>query len=401
MINKFRSNYIVTNMIIVSVILISTFTYLYFSSAYTFKTSSYKVLAAVSDRLANTTITTQDNPQQRKEGLSIFSFIITANNELIPEIGENFYSDDEILQIAEIIDSKNQSQGELPSLNIRYSVKYNAEKYYSLLDTTHEKKALLSLAINLSIICLLTHILFLIVSIRLSKVITAPVINAWDDQRQFISNASHELKTPLTIILANTELLESSEDKNTDKNLIRLNYVHLEANKMKKLVEELLFLARSDEYVGNIEFRNINISNIITQNALMFEPIAFEKKIQLEFDIKKGLYISCVKEQIEQLSIILLDNAIKYTEKNNVISVKLYDNKKQVVLKVNNTGSYIEPNIKDNIFKRFYKKNKSRNSNQNSYGLGLSIAKKICDTHNAEISVQSNKENGTTFTVTF
>lgn len=390
---KLKRNFIFTNMIIVSIILITIFLYLYFSSANDMEIESYKKLDVAMDRFN----ITKNYP--RGNGLALFSFKVSSTGEVMDIEGENFLNNEELSEVAQQVSLSDNYKGEISDLNIRYLVDVDsADTRFFIIDISYEKNMLFSLIVRLIFICIIAHIVFFIVSIYLSKMVVNPAKKAWQNQQQFISDASHELKTPLTIILANIELLFES-NKNNINNTKRINYVMQEANRMKKLVEQLLFLARSDEYSEKVEYKTCNISEVIEESILMFEPIAFENKIDLSYDIEEDIRMPCVKAQMKQLHDILVDNAIKYTPGGEAINIRLYRHRNQVKLEINNSGTYLSEIDISNIFDRFYKEDKVRSNNKNSYGLGLSIAKKICDGHKGTIRAASNKKDGTTFIV--
>jgi len=392
MVNKLKKNFILTNMIVMLISLTTIFLYIYLSSAHSMKEESFETLEVSKVRIS---VSRGIGPNK---GFSILKVEVDENNNIIETAGDVFLEDNEITELIQVIEDE---KGTLLEYHVRYLVdEINDHKEYYLIDISFEREVLLSLMFRLIGIEVIALIVFFFISIQLSKMIIKPAEIAWDNQKQFIANASHELKTPLTIILANSELLEDS-DLGSGSNYTRVGYVKQEANRMKSLVEELLFLAKFDEFADELVMEQHNISDIIMESILMFDPIAYEHKIGLQSDITEDLFMDCVPNQIKQLNDIFVDNAVKYTPAGENIVVKLYKEKNQIIYSINNSGAFIDDSELEQIFNRFYQKDKARGKHKDSYGLGLAIAQKICHLHNGIISVESTPSTGTTFTVKF
>ena len=245
------------------------------------------------------------------------------------------------------------------------------------------------------LIFILLEILIIYVSNTLTKWLTKPAIEAFSKQKQFIVDASHELKTPLAIITASAESLEMEP---TEKKW--LDNIKSESERMNKLVTDLLDLAKSENMEIKEKYNINNLSKIIEKTSLTFESLIYENKLEIEDNIDKDIMFSCNPDKIKQLLGILLDNAIKHSTKNSKITVNLYKDKNNIILEVKNKGKGITKEDQEKIFDRFYRVDESRNRSDNRYGLGLSIAKNIVTSHNGKIFV--NCKNGyTTFKVIF
>ena len=241
------------------------------------------------------------------------------------------------------------------------------------------------------ILIIILEIIIYIVAIKISKWIVRPVEETFNKQKEFISDASHELKTPLAVIEANTEVLENNIG--TNKWLV---YIQNEIESMNKLISELLLLAKM-ENIDSIETtEKFNISQESEIILSMFESMAYEKKIKLESDIEENISFNGRKEDIEHILSTLIDNAIKHT--NTKVKVELRKEKDKLVFNVSNEGEEIPLEERSKIFERFYRINKSRNRNEKRYGLGLAIAKSVVEKYNGEIKVNC-KDGITTFTV--
>lgn len=233
-----------------------------------------------------------------------------------------------------------------------------------------------------------------------------PVAKAWEDQKRFVADASHELKTPLAVILANTDIL--LKDKGVpDESRRWIESTSDEANHMKGLVNDLLQLARADESAAGmtdaLHHEDVDFSEIVSSAALEFDAVAFEHGSLLDDDIEPEIHLVGDGEWLERLPKILLDNAVKYSEPNSTISVRLKRQGKGCRLTVNNRGVPIDPKDLEHIFDRFYRSDKarSRSDGAGGFGLGLAIAKGITEAHGGTIRCTSNEQDGTTFTVNF
>ena len=245
------------------------------------------------------------------------------------------------------------------------------------------------------LIFILLEILIIYVSNILTKWLTKPVIESFSKQKQFIVDASHELKTPLAIITASAESLEMEP---TEKKW--LDNIKSESERMNKLVTDLLDLAKSENMEIKEKYNINNLSKIIEKTSLTFESLIYENKLEIEDNIDKDIMFSCNPDKIRELLGILLDNAIKHSTKNSKITVNLYKDKNNIILEIKNKGKEITKEDQEKIFDRFYRVDESRNRSDNRYGLGLSIAKNIVTSHNGKIFVNC-KYGYTTFKVIF
>ncbi len=237
----------------------------------------------------------------------------------------------------------------------------------------------------------LTEIAIGILTYFITAWIITPVKESFEKQKAFVADASHELKTPLAVMIA------SGDAYFNDKNDKWVKNMKSEAERMTKLVTELLDLAKTDEE-QDIAMENNNLSNIVESSILTFESLFYENDISLKYNITEDIYLVCNSDLITQLMGILIDNAIKHSSKKGKVSVNLSKKNKQIVLEVKNKGLPIKKEDEEKIFERFYKVDESRNRNSNNYGLGLAIAKNIVLKHNGTISAHSS--NGyTTFKV--
>ena len=329
-----------------------------------------------------------------------YTVIYNDDNEVIDILNftQNDVSDEEIKSIAQEILKSNDSKSEINIRNLyfnNYSYSFKGHNSLTILDNSFVKEKLQSLIKTSIFIFVLLEIVIIVVSIKITSWIIKPVIETFNKQKQFIADASHELKTPIAVIMANSEALE--KEPNEKK---WLNNIKSESERMNELITNLLDLAklenRKNKEIYNVE----DLSKIVEMSVLTFESLMFENKIKFEYNIQKDLKLKCNSVQIKQLIAILLDNAIKHSEENGEINVFLGKQKNDIVLSVSNKGKEIPKEIRDKIFERFYRADESRNRESNRYGLGLAIAKNIVVNHNGKISVDC-VGGYTTFKVVF
>ena len=229
---------------------------------------------------------------------------------------------------------------------------------------------------------------------NLTKWIIKPVIESFNKQKQFIEDASHELKTPISVIIASAEALENEPEEKK-----WLDNIKSESERMSNLVSDLLDMAKSENGIKE-QYTNENLSKLVERSVLTFESLIYEKDIKLDYNIEENINFTCNSNQIKQVIGILIDNAIKHSCLKGEIKINLKKEKGNIVLTVTNKGKEIPKEEQEKIFERFYRGDESRNRNENRYGLGLAIAKNIVTNHNGKIGVIS--ENGyTTFKIIF
>ena len=246
-------------------------------------------------------------------------------------------------------------------------------------------------SIGISIIGLL--VVFILVCF-FSKTVTKPMAESYEKQKRFITDASHEIKTPLTIIDANTEVLEMMEGENEWTESIRKQIARLTA-----LTEKLVFLSRMDEDSTRLEMLEFNISDAILDTAIPFETVAESKGKSLEISVAPDVNYTGNETNIRQMVSLLLDNAIKYSSENGSIRLNFSTNGKLKTLSVWNTVDEIETGKLDYLFERFYRIDKSRNSKTGGFGIGLSVVQAIVQAHNGKVSAKSKDGKSIEFTI--
>lgn len=325
---------------------------------------------------------------------NVYTVLLTDNNEILGIISHNYNTkvDNSIVKIAKMIIRTKDIKKANNLYFDRYLYYFKDGSYITIIDNyKHQQKLILSLEVSI-----LLFLFFEVIVLYLSKLITdyiiEPAYESYNRQKEFIEDASHELKTPLSVILASCEAYETFKDKKY------LDTIKDETLKMNKLVCDLLDLSKLEDEDVKKTFTNVNLSKLVTKQILTFEPLAFEKNITFEDLVQDNINIYCNSEDIQSLIEIIIDNAISHSYKNNKITVSLNSLKDNVTLKITNAGEPIKKEEEDKIFERFYRSDKSRNRNKSRYGLGLAIAKRIVLNHNGSIKA-SSKNCFTTFTI--
>ncbi len=329
--------------------------------------------------------------------MDVTMYTIIVENNTVKEImnhSNNNLSDEEIRTLAESILNGNVKNKYIGNLFIeKYSYKYDGRSL-TIIDNSSISKELTNNLLTTLLIFTILEILILYLAKVITVWITKPVKESFDRQKEFIADASHELKTPLSVIMAS---VEAYQDNPKEKKW--LTNIKLESERMNDLIIELLELAKS-EGKSNVLYSEGNLSKTVELSLLTFEGIAFEKGIKIDYDIESNIKLTMNENNIKELIEILLDNAIKHSKEKGTIKVTLKEVGKSILLDVTNEGEGILPEEEEKIFERFYRSDKSRDRKESRYGLGLAIAKNIVTNHNGVISAKS-KDGYTTFKIIF
>lgn len=236
-----------------------------------------------------------------------------------------------------------------------------------------------------------------VIFVFISGKIIKPIAESYEKQKQFITDAGHEIKTPLTIISANVDVLEMDIGKNEC-----LEDISKQSKKLKELTDNLIMLTRMEETQESIQKVAIPLSEIIEDTVNDFKSLAFSQSKELDINIQPMLSINGNSQSIEQLTSILLDNALKYSPINSVVKVELVKQNKNIVFSVTNEAvNGIDSDSISKIFDRFYRTDVSRNSETGGHGIGLSVAKAIVKAHNGKIFARALKDSSFCITTTF
>ncbi len=247
-------------------------------------------------------------------------------------------------------------------------------------------------------IVVMTAIFF--ISLKLSKVAVSPLETAIERERSFVQDISHDLKTPITVILTNNNIISSSPESKVREQLQWVNSTEESAKDMMKLVNEMLTLSSLESVGKSVDRCSVSLSSAAEKSALQMESVAYERGVEIRTQIEDDISVMSDPEYTGRICTSLIENALKYEPQGGIIEVSVCRIKKHGVLTVRNFGSVIAENDLPHIFERFYRGDKSRNT-KSGHGLGLPIVKRMTELVNAAISVSSTEDSGTTFTVLF
>ncbi len=388
MIRRLRVKFVVINMTIVALLMSVVFGLVYHFTRADLEEKSIRMMEKIANRPFQIEMPGEQSEEIR---LPFFVLQLGPGGDLVTSSGGYFdLSDQEFLKdlIIKALSSP-QKVGVIEEYGLRY-YKSNTPYRYSLVfaDISSETAALKGLVRTCALIAGLSFIMFLAISIWLSGWAVRPVEKAWKQQRQFVADASHELKTPLTVIMTNAELLQSSgcgEEKQRRFSEAILTM----SRQMRGLIEQMLDLARGDSGLAGENFQPVDFSRIVQDAVLPFEPLYFEQGLILQADVEGGIEVWGSEDRLRRLAEILLDNACKYSDPGGEVRVTLKSQgKSRCILAVENHGPSISPGELKQLFKRFYRTDSSRHTS-GSYGLGLSIAEQTVRMHQGSIQAES------------
>ena len=243
-------------------------------------------------------------------------------------------------------------------------------------------------------------VLIFFISRRLSRIAAKPMEDAVEMERQFVADISHDLKTPITVVLANNSILRENPELDPAERAQWLDSTDDAAKRMMTLVGEMLTLSSLESVGKTVELQQVPLSSAAEKAALQLESLAYERGVTLDTEIDGDVTVRATQEYAEKICGGLLDNALKYEPGGGRVLLSLTTAKKKAVLTVRNFGSVIAPEDMAHIFERFYRGDKAR-TGQGGFGLGLPIIKQETELVGATIDVESSAENGTAFTVRF
>lgn len=408
MFKELRNKFLILNLVIISIMMIAAFSSIYLITYNDVQREIDMELRKVSelDRKPN------DMPREPKPGANIsepmrqrsFSFNLTVDNKgvitetfSILDMKEEFYEKAKDIALA-----KYSQNGKFKLEDTQWAFMIRPYGYGSkivFLDITSRQSILTKLIYTFIATALIMLFVIFFISRFFANKSIEPIKEAFERQRQFIGDASHELKTPLAVINTNVDVLLSNEDNTIKSQSKWLNYIKSEVQRMSKLTNDLLYLTQVDYSEAKMIFSDFNLSDTVENVIMTMEAVIFENSIMLNYDIEPNLLLNGNSGQMKEVVMILLDNALKYTNVNANIDLTLKKNHNNIILSITNTGKGIAEEHLTKIFERFYRIDKSRSRNSGGYGLGLSISKAIVEQHGGKIYAKSIVDKSTTFTV--
>lgn len=408
MFKRLRNKFLILNLVIISVAMIFAFSAIYLMTYNNVQRDIDMELHKISDfgRKPNEAhkdpmpgVDKSVQPPER----SVSFTLITSKQGTITDYVSIFEMNTDIINNAKNIAlSKTSEEGRF-KLEGNYwafiKIPYSDGYRITFLDITSRQGILINLIYTFLIVAFVMLIVIFFISSFFANKSIRPIKDAFDRQKQFIADASHELKTPLAVINTNVDVLLSNGGESIDSQSKWLNYIKSETERMAKLTKDLLYLTQVDYSEVKMIFSDFDLSDAVENVVLTMEAIIFENNASLNYDIEPAILIHGNSEQLKQVTMILLDNALKYANDNGSIEVTLKKNYGNIILSVSNTGKGIPKESIGRIFDRFYRVDKSRSRESGGYGLGLAIAKTIVEQHGGKISVESIPDKLTTFSV--
>lgn len=330
---------------------------------------------------------------------------VDAENNIVQAFSDpKVHSDDLKLMVEKALDEPRYSNTFSFNNEIFRFVKREIENrgtVFAFVNITHEVEMRSRLLTVLILIGSTGLLLTFLVSLYMANRALLPIKDSWQKQKNFVADASHELRTPLSVIQTNLEVVLQEPESKVQDQIKWLKNIQAEYRRMSKLVDDLLFLARADSNQKMLEFTSFSFNLLIDEVVCKFIPMAKEKDITLEYPMKNPVDFCGNEAYIEQLTVILLDNAVKYTPHGGKITTRVQEAENEIILSVSNTGNVIPLYHQKKIFERFYRLDNARSRETGGSGLGLSIADWITKEHGGRIRVQSSdSSDSTTFEVT-
>ena len=339
----------------------------------------------------------RDSSLMNAASLSNYFTVILDDEDCVSEWNSeraDLYTDDEVASFVASAVASGQKTGRVGNLFYRLT-NQDGKSMLIAVDRSLEIENAESVLRLTALVAVVEDALLSLGAVWLIRRLVKPVDEAMEKQKQFVWDASHELKTPLAVISANADVLAAEVGESRP-----LTYIQSEVQRTDRLIQNLLTLARMEKGTVQAAHTKFDLSRALLEVALPFEPAVFEEGKTLEMDIPDGIEYTGDEEMIKQLTVILLSNAEKYSDDGGKIRVSLEAKGDKRILRVFNTGPAIPPEAQQRIFDRFYRVDSSHNREVEGNGLGLAIAQSIVSVHKGKITVHSAEGEGTEFAVT-
>lgn len=326
--------------------------------------------------------------RETKYSTRYFTILVNSENKIISADMKNIAraTSNDIDMIFDAVQNMNKTEGFYD--NYKYKIVQKDEnRLLIFLDCTVQLNNLKNSTYKSIMIIVFALITVFLMAIALSKRVLKPIVENVENQKHFITNASHELKTPLAVINSDIDVLELSVGEDNEWIISMRNQV----NRLNTLIKSLLNLANIEENRREVHFEQFSLTEIVSETLQEFKALLQNKNVK--FDDTKDITIIAEVNSIKQLIILLLDNCIKYTPDNGIIEIKIEKLGKNTKIEISNTCVDAKNININKLFDRFYRDDKSRNKKKEGYGIGLSIAKSIVDLHKGKISAGIDKKD--------
>ena len=339
--------------------------------------------------------------------MALFSVSVDGAMSALGRYNTASISQDVLEQAGQQLAGADEGFGSLSDLGLFYVKRQAGGVMYLAFADMGGASGWRSLAATLAVVEVAALAVFFVISLFFSRWALRPVARAWTQQRRFVADASHDLKTPLTVILANTSIALEHPERSVASQSQWLESTQHEAEAMQSLVGDLLALAKMDEEEAAAQsgaarpaFEEVDLSDVLEGEVLQFESVAFERGVKLESQVEPGIELRGNEQRLRRLAGTLIDNACKYVDDGGAVNVSLSRAGKQAKLEVRNTGAPISPEDLPHVFDRFYRADKARTGGAGGHGLGLAIARAIAEEHGGTLTASSTQAEGTAFTAT-
>ena len=393
MIQKLKKRFILTSMAVVTLVLLLVSGALFIGAR--------RVIYSDADQMLKRSlmVSLSGNPMGNEGRGGRFDRAVVLSID--PETGEienktndtlGSFSEEEQRELA-----KEAAQGKKPrNKGVRTSVEQrNGKTYVAVVDTAMEDRLSAAAGKALAFFAVGVWLALLLLVWLLSGWAVRPMAKAWEMQRQFVVDASHDFKTPLTVILSNSELLKQQYEA---ADVPELDRIEAAGRRMKDLVQKMLTLARMEDDPNRGTWESMSLSDMVMETALAFEAAAFEKGLTIDEKVESDITVKGNRAQVQSVVECLLDNACKYAAPGSSVTVTLEKAGKKAKLTVHNTDSYIPTEDLAHVFERFYRADKSRTEGDSS-GLGLAIVQSVAEAMGGAVAAESSREGGTAFMV--
>ncbi len=394
MFRKLKIKFIMTNVVTLTVVLLLIFCGMYFSMKGFLKFQADMILNSIAKEECL-------NPNFNAALVRYFFIKVEPSGKVFEYSADMTVPTEDVETLKDEVLKRGVTKGKIANNKYKFNFLI-ADKGYGViivfLDYSVEEVMLKPIIFIGTFFGLLSLALVFGISLFLAGKSIRPIKTSWEKQNIFIADASHELRTPLAVVNSNLEIVMENKNDTVGSQGKWLGNIQSELDRMKKLVDDLLFLARAnaDEEMPKDYF---DLSNLLYKIYDAFMPLAQKKDLELLLDNKKNIAAYGNEFRIKQLITILLDNAIKYTDNGGKIELKLESGASMLQLSIRDTGEGIPKEHIGKIFDRFYRVDKSRSRSLGGSGLGLAIAKCIVDEHKGFINVVSEVSKGTEFTI--
>ena len=364
-------------------------------------------VADSSDVAAPPTIGGHGRGDEQVIPVALFSVSSDGDISALGRFNTASISQDVLEQAGKQLAGADEGFGSLSDLGLFYMKRQAGGVMYLAFADMGSASGWRSLAATLAVVEVAALAVFFVISLFFSRWALRPVARAWTQQRRFVADASHDLKTPLTVILANTSIALEHPERSVASQSQWLESTQHEAEAMQGLVGDLLALAKMDEEEAAAQsgaarpaFEEVDLSDVLEGEVLQFESVAFERGVKLESQVEPGIELRGNEQRLRRLAGTLIDNACKYVDDGGAVDVSLSRSGKQARLAVRNTGAPISPEDLPHVFDRFYRADKARTGGAGGHGLGLAIARAIAEEHGGTLTASSTQAEGTVFTAT-